>query len=105
MEKKITKTKKINNQSNSLKKQNNMETIIEAKVTTKEQLADIALDITWGKIAQKYFGKSVSWLYNKLNEVDGNGGKGGFSPEEKEQFKNALYDLSARIRHTADTFQ
>ncbi len=82
-----------------------METIIEAKITTEGQLADIALDITWGKIAQKYFGKAVSWLYNKLNEVDGNGGKGGFSPEEKEQFKNALYDLSARIRHTADTFQ
>ncbi|WP_418893626.1 DUF5053 domain-containing protein [Limibacterium fermenti] len=68
-------------------------------------MADIALDITWAKIAQKYFSKSSSWIYNKINEIDGNGGKGGFTEEEKQQFKGALYDLAERIRRTADKLE
>lgn len=82
-----------------------METISTEKVSTREQLRDIALDITWAKIAQKYFGKSSSWIYNKINEVDGNGGKGGFTDEEKQQLKEALYDFADRIRKTADKFK
>lgn len=81
-----------------------METIIAKKTSTKQQLKDIALDVTWSKISQKYFGKSASWIYNKLDEIDDNGGKGGFTDEEKLQFKGALYDLSDRIRRTADAF-
>lgn len=81
-----------------------MKTMTAEKVSTKEQLKDIALDVTWAKIAQKYFGKSSSWIYNKINEVDGNGGKGGFTEDEKQQFKGALYDLAERIRRTADGF-
>lgn len=81
-----------------------MKTMTAEKVSTKEQLKDIALDVTWSKIAQKYFGKSSSWIYNKINEVDGNGGKGGFTEDEKQQFKGALYDLAERIRRTADDF-
>ena len=81
-----------------------METVINARRSTKQQLADIALDVTWSKIAKRYFGKSASWIYNKLNETDGNGNVGGFTDEEKELFRGALYDLSARIRRTADDF-
>lgn len=66
------------------------------------QIEDIVLDVTWGKIAERYFsGKSVSWFYNKLRGTDGNGGEGGFTDEEREQFKNALFDLSERIRNAA----
>lgn len=79
--------------------------MIAEKVSTKEQLADIALDVTWAKISQRYFGKSSSWIYNKINEIDGNGRKGGFTDEEREQFKNALYDLAKRIRRTADDLE
>ena len=82
-----------------------MATITAEKVSTKELLKDIALDITWAKIAQKYFGKSSSWIYNKINEVDGNGGKGGFTDEEKQQLKGALYDFAERIRRTADKLE
>lgn len=75
------------------------------KTPAKFQVKDIALFVTWGKISKEYFGKSSSWLYNKLNGVDGNGGVGEFSESEKETFKNALYDLSDRIRETADHFK
>ena len=66
------------------------------------QLDDIFLDITWSKIAKRYFpDKSISWFYNKLRGVDGNGGEGDFTLEEKEHLKNALFDFSERVRNAA----
>ena len=37
-----------------------------------------------------------------MDGIDGNGGKGGFNEEETEQFRNALFDLSSRIRRVAE---
>lgn len=71
----------------------------------KYQVKDIALFVTWGKIAKEYFGKSSGWLYNKLNGVDGNGGEGQFTEAEKRQFKDALNDLAKRIKATAASFE
>ena len=75
-----------------------MEIGISKKVAYTQQLEDIIVDVSWGKISKNYFGKSASWIYNKLSEIDGNGGKGGFTLEESEQFKGALYDLAERLR-------
>ena len=70
--------------------------------TMKTKLSDILLSITWRDIARRYFGKSSGWLYHKMDGIDGNGGKGEFSPEEARQLQAALYDLSDRIRAAAD---
>ena len=69
----------------------------------KTRLQDILLSITWRDIARRYFGKSSSWLYHKMDGIDGNGGKSDFTPEEAKQLQAALYDLSDRIRAAADT--
>ncbi|MBP1637264.1 MAG: hypothetical protein H6Q18_53 [Bacteroidetes bacterium] len=80
-----------------------METIVEAKKgVIKEALSDIILDVTWSKISKRYFGKSSSWIYNKINGVDGNGGVGGFTDVEREQLRGALVDFSERLRSVAD---
>ncbi len=71
----------------------------------RQKLSDIDLNISWGRLAKDYFNKSASWFYNKLNGIDGNGGEGGFSPEELKQLKGALCDLSDRIRRAADNLQ
>lgn len=68
----------------------------------RQRLNDIDLNISWGQLARDYFNKSASWFYNKLNGIDGNGGKGGFTPDELQQLKGALCDLSYRIRRAAD---
>ena len=68
----------------------------------KTKLNDILLSITWRDIVHRYFGKSSSWLYHKMDGIDGNGGKGEFSPAEAKQLQMALYDLSDRIRAAAD---
>jgi hypothetical protein len=85
-----------------LLKQKDMNTVLK-KTNVKMQLRDIMLDVTWSKIARRYFDKSASWIYNKLNGIDGNGGNGDFTYAEKLQLKNGLYDFAERIRKAADS--
>ncbi len=68
----------------------------------KSKLVDTLLSITLRDIAKRYFGKSSSWLYHKLDGIDGNGGTGRFSREEKKQLKAELTDLSERAKAVAD---
>ena len=70
--------------------------------TVKQRLQDILLSVSWRDIANTYFDRSASWLYHKLDGIDGNGGVGGFTDQEKEQLRGALVDLSDRIRRAAD---
>lgn len=80
-----------------------METSISnKKKEIKPILSDVLLDITWSKISKRYFGKSSSWMYNKINGVDGNGGTGGFTDAEREQLKGALIDFSYRLRTVSE---
>ena len=78
-----------------------MEFSIAKETSVKKHLEDIHTDISWAKIAKKYFGKSPSWIYHKIDGIDGNGNADGFTDNEKEQFCGALLDLSERIRKTA----
>lgn len=70
--------------------------------TVKQRIQDIQLLVSWREIARTYFGKSSSWLYHKLDGIDGNGGIGGFSEEEKAMLRGALCEVSNRIRAAAD---
>lgn len=81
-----------------------METIIRKPVVSdmKQRLADINLSVSWMHFANKYFHKSSSWFYHKLNGIDGNGGVGGFNEEEIEHLRDSLFDLSDRIRRAAE---
>ena len=69
--------------------------------TVKADLQDILLAISWSDLSKTYFGKSNSWLYHKLDGVDGL----EFSDEEKQTLKGALVDLSNRIRKAADNIK
>ncbi|MBQ9674643.1 MAG: DUF5053 domain-containing protein [Bacteroidaceae bacterium] len=69
----------------------------------RDKLTDILVTVSWREIARTYFNKSASWLYHKLDGIDGNGGKGGFSDSEREQLRGALFDLADRIRRTAES--
>ena len=70
--------------------------------TVKARLADILMHVSWGDISREYFGKSSSWLYHKLNGIDGNKKPIDFTVEERYQLKGALIDLADRIRRAAD---
>lgn len=68
----------------------------------KKKVKDIMMAISWRDFANTYFNKSSSWFYHKMDGIDGNGGKGGFNQDEAEQLRNALFDLSNRIRRAAE---
>ena len=74
-----------------------------AGVTVKEKLRDILAEINYGQLCMQYFHKSPTWLYNKINRNIVNGKPSDFSPEELVQLKEALTNLSDRIRRVADT--
>ena len=71
--------------------------------TVKARLSDILMHVSWGDISREYFGKSGSWLYHKLNGIDGNKRPTDFTVEERYQLKGALIDLADRIRRAADS--
>lgn len=68
----------------------------------KQRMGDILLAVSWRDFARNYFGKSSSWFYHKMDGIDGNGGVGGFTPNEAETMRNALLDLSRKIQEAAD---
>ena len=68
----------------------------------KQRMADILFSISWREFAHTYFGKSSSWFYRKMDGIDGKGRDGGFTPTETAQMRDALIDLSERIRRVAD---
>lgn len=82
-----------------------MDPIVTKNTSVKQEMSDILLDISLAKISTKYFNKSRSWLYHKLDGVDGNGKPNSFSEEEKEILRGALNDLSERIRRASDNIK
>ncbi|MCR4612721.1 MAG: DUF5053 domain-containing protein [Bacteroidaceae bacterium] len=68
----------------------------------KKKVSDVLMAISWRDFANTYFQRSSSWFYHKMDGIDGNGGKGGFTPAEAEQMRCALFDLAARIRQAAE---
>lgn len=65
-------------------------------------MADILLDVSWAKLSERYFGKSRSWLYHKMDGMN-NGKPDDFNEKEKETLRNALLDLSRRISKCAES--
>ena len=49
-------------------------------------------------IAKKYFGKSASWLYQRINGNKVGGRQYTLNAEQKATFNAALQDIAARIR-------
>lgn len=68
----------------------------------KERCKDILMSVSWLDFSNRYFKRSSSWFYHKMDGIDGNGGVGGFTPEEKKHFRASLLDLAKRIRETAE---
>ena len=79
-----------------------METVIATReITTdmKKKLKDIQMAISWRDFANTYFQRSSSWFYHKMDGIDGNGGVGGFTPEEAEAVAARIGDFpGVRLR-------
>lgn len=81
-------------------------TVSEAKEIKEEAEMKLLLSgvdnyLSLSQIAQDYFGKTRSWLYQRINGALVNGKPAQFTPEEQQQLSNALLDISNRIKDTA----
>lgn len=81
-------------------------TVSEAKevrddVELKLLLKGVDNYLSLSQIAQDYFGKSRSWLYQRINGAIVNGKPAQFTREEQLRFSEALLDISSRIKDTA----
>lgn len=77
---------------------------LKKEVDVRLQLNGIENYLSLSQIAQDYFGKSRSWLYQRINGLAVNGKPAQFTEEEKMRFKEALLDLGRKINETALKF-
>ena len=63
----------------------------------KLQLQAVAEIVSLSYLAKKYFNKSRSWLYQRLNGNLVNGKPARFTQEELQTFNDALQDISKKI--------
>ena len=61
------------------------------------QVQEVAEIGSLSYLAKKYFNKSRSWLYQRLNGNLVNGKPARFTQEELQTFNNALQDISKKI--------
>jgi len=74
------------------------ETIAEAKdMTIRAKLANVLPAVSMSYVAKKYFGKSRSWLCQRINGLAVNGKKATFTESEKDTLKYALKDIAGSL--------
>ena len=72
------------------------------QITMRQRLADIQFIVNWAEMSEEYFSRTRHWIYQKMGGNIVNGKPAEFSEEEKQQLKNALYDVARRITEAAD---
>lgn len=63
---------------------------------------DIANVLKLSYIAKRFFGRTRTWLYHKLNGDKVNGKRAGFTPDERRKLKAALDTIAGEIQSLSD---
>lgn len=63
----------------------------------REKLGNVPDAISMSYIAKNYFGKTKTWLYQRLNGNRVNGKEARFTETEARQLQDALHDLGRRL--------
>lgn len=64
---------------------------------------DIGKVLKVSYIAERFFGRSRSWMSHKLNNNIVNGKPDGFTPEERKKLKEALDTIAYEIQNLSDS--
>lgn len=73
-----------------------IETDSSHSTSVKKQLSNVLMLISWREFARRYFGKSSSWLYHKLD------GLTEFTETERLQMKSYLRNMAQELNAAAD---
>lgn len=63
----------------------------------RQQLGDVPDILSMSYIAKNYFGKSRTWLYQRINGNNVNGKPAYFTRSEREQLQEALHDIGKKL--------
>ena len=63
----------------------------------REKMGDLDQAVSFAYIAKNYFGKSYSWLIQRLNGSKVNGKEAHFNKEEVLQLQSALNDIGRKL--------
>ena len=67
----------------------------------REKMGELPEMISMAYIAKNYFGKSNSWLSQRLNGSKVNGKRARFNAKEVQQLQDALHDIGNRLLSVA----
>lgn len=63
----------------------------------RQQLGDVPDILSMSYIAKNYFGKSRTWLYQRINGNNVNGKPAYFTRSERMQLQEALHDIGKKL--------
>ena len=63
----------------------------------RQQLGEIPEILSMSYIAKNYFGKSRTWLYQRINGNNVNGKPAYFTRSERKQLQDALHDIGEKL--------
>ena len=63
----------------------------------RKQLGNLPEMINLSSIARRYFGKSRTWLYQRINGNKVNGKTAYFTRAERKQLEEALHDIGKQL--------
>ena len=71
-------------------------------MSLKKQLNDIPPLLKWSTVSTEYFGKSRTWMYQRMAGNEVNGKPAESSDAERLRLKDALHDIARRIDIVAE---
>ena len=71
------------------------------QITIRKQLEEVLPFISVSEFAKTYFGRSASWLHQRINGNAIHGKPATFTSEEVKTLSNALNDVAAKLKRAA----
>lgn len=74
------------------------------RIEVRKQLEAVLPFISVSQFAKCYFGKSASWLHQRINGNAVHGKSAEFTKEELTTLAHALNDMAGKLTHVASSF-
>lgn len=74
------------------------------RIEVRKQLEEVLSFISVSEFAKKYFGKSASWLHQRINGNEVHGKSATFTSGELHQLADALNDVADKLKRAATAF-
>ena len=74
------------------------------RIEVRKQLEGVLPFISVSEFAKRYFGKSASWLHQRINGNAVHGKVATFTPTALTTLANALKDVAGKLTHAASAF-